>query len=128
MGLGSYNDGSRGDKDHFATSPNCVTELKEKENTRRSGSVSDQATSLTFNCQDLTGRSLSYQGKQPSAEIEGASPARVLVSWWFPTSGMGEAVSSAARSTCWRPHRHQPICSLLEWIWFPRDHFLCIRS
>ena len=28
MGLGSYNDGSRGDKDHFATSPNCVTELK----------------------------------------------------------------------------------------------------
>ncbi|XBI08820.1 hypothetical protein VPH35_136496 [Triticum aestivum] len=88
----------------------------------------DQATSLTFSCQDLTGRSLSYQGKQPSAEIEGASPARVLVSWWFPTSGMGEAVSSAARSTCWRPHRHQPICSLLEWIWFLRDHFLCIRS
>ncbi|XP_037448458.1 uncharacterized protein LOC119318059 isoform X1 [Triticum dicoccoides] len=70
----------------------------------------DQATSLTFSCQDLTGRSLSYQGKQPSAEIEGASPARVLVSWWFPTSSMGETVSSAARSTCWRPHRHQPIC------------------
>ncbi|XP_040252838.1 uncharacterized protein [Aegilops tauschii subsp. strangulata] len=40
MGLGTYNDGSRGDKDHFATSLNCVTELKEKENTRRSGSVS----------------------------------------------------------------------------------------
>ncbi|KAM3227614.1 hypothetical protein ACQJBY_059386 [Aegilops geniculata] len=70
----------------------------------------DQATSLTISCQDLTSRSLSYQGKQPSAEIEGASPAGVLVSWWFPTSSMGEAVSSAARSTCWRPHRHQPIC------------------
>uniref|UniRef100_A0A8R7UXM1 Uncharacterized protein n=1 Tax=Triticum urartu TaxID=4572 RepID=A0A8R7UXM1_TRIUA len=66
------------------------------------------------NCQDLTGRSLSYQGKQPSAEIEGASPARLLVSWWFPTSSMGETVSSAARSTCWRPHRHQPICRWSE--------------
>ena len=28
MGLGSYNDGSKGDKDHFATLLNCVTELK----------------------------------------------------------------------------------------------------
>ncbi|XP_073356283.1 uncharacterized protein [Aegilops tauschii subsp. strangulata] len=28
MGLGSYNDGNRGDKHHFATSPNCVAELK----------------------------------------------------------------------------------------------------
>ena len=65
---------------------------------------------LLNSCQNLTGRSLSYQGKQPSAEIEGASPARVLVSWWFPTSRMGETVSSAARSTCWRPHHHQPIC------------------
>ena len=34
MGLGSYNDGSRGDKDHFATSPNCVTELKVMQDVR----------------------------------------------------------------------------------------------
>ncbi|VAH84979.1 hypothetical protein VPH35_055673 [Triticum aestivum] len=35
---------------------------------------------------DLAGRSLSCQGRQPSTKIEGASPASVLVSWWFPTS------------------------------------------
>lgn len=35
---------------------------------------------------DLVGRSLGYPGRQPSAEIEGASPASVLVSWWFATS------------------------------------------
>ncbi|XP_073360053.1 uncharacterized protein [Aegilops tauschii subsp. strangulata] len=32
------------------------------------------------------------------------------MSWWFSTNSVGEAVSSAARSTYWRPHHHQPTC------------------
>ena len=54
----------------------------------------------------------------PSAIREGSHQRRLRVSLrracscrgGFPhLSIVGEAVSSAARSTCWRPHHHQPI-------------------